>query len=83
MSKFYNNWSKNEKMKASFLGKNWKIIFKKLRQGLKITLLAIVIYFLLAIVLSFIPVNNQTLECDEHKIYLTTNGIHVDIILLS
>lgn len=41
-----------------------------------------VLYLLVSLVLSFIPVNsNSTDPTKEHTIYLSTNGIHVDIIL--
>ena len=58
--------------------KSWKI-FLNLVFSL---LLATVLYFTLALLLSYLPTHPQTSNCQhEHQIYITTNGVHLDIIL--
>ena len=46
-------------------------------------LLMIVVYFVLAFGLAYIPINNQPSTCTNNKIYLSTNGMHVDLVIPS
>lgn len=41
----------------------------------------IIVYFLLAFILSVIPVNKRVKSKEEVEIYILTNGVHTDIIL--
>lgn len=60
------------------LRKSWKI----LRNLVSTILLATVIYFAVALLLSFLPTHPPEKNCQpEHKIFVSTNGVHLDIIL--
>ncbi len=60
------------------LRKGWKI-FRNLISSL---FLGTVIYFAMALLLSYLPTQPQTSACQpETKIYITSNGVHLDIIL--
>ena len=58
---------------------------KKLKRLLLVLLIFpifIVLYLLIALILSNIPVNtNQLTKNKTHKIYLSTNGVHLDIVV--
>ena len=59
---------------------------KKLKRILILGLLVIpafiVLYLLIALILSYIPVNTQqTIENKDYSMYLSSNGVHLDIII--
>lgn len=59
-----------------------KKIFRLFTKILLALLGFIVVYFLLAILLSRIPTNTKKLDCEANcQLYASTNGIHADLIL--
>jgi hypothetical protein len=57
-------------------------IFKRILKYLLIIILIPISYLLIALILSYITVNtNQSNENKTHEIFLSTNGVHLDIIL--
>lgn len=64
---------KNRKLKAGF---------KILKKVLAALVGAIVLYFAVALLLSYLPTHPPGKNClPEHKIFVSTNGVHLDIIL--
>ena len=60
----------------------WKSSLKLLKRSLLGILALLLIYFLLAIGLSFWGTRPEKLECERSEaIYIATNGIHIDLIL--
>lgn len=56
--------------------------FKKLSKGLLILVGIVGIYFLAALILSYIPVSEgKDNSPKDHTIYLHTNGVHLDLII--
>lgn len=41
----------------------------------------LIIYLLVSVICTYTPVNHRDKVLDEHTIYLTTNGVHVDFII--
>ena len=57
-------------------------IFKRILKYLLIIILLPISYILIALILSYIPVNTeQSNDNKTHEIFLSTNGVHIDIIL--
>ncbi|MEN0045609.1 MAG: DUF2459 domain-containing protein [Bacteroidota bacterium] len=57
-------------------------IFRSIGKILLSLLGLILLYFLLALLLSHIPTNTQKLNCEtKYQLYASTNGIHADLIL--
>ena len=57
---------------------------KLLKKGLKLLFLVIsipVTYLLVSLILTYIPVNANVESKRTHSVYLSTNGIHLDIII--
>jgi len=62
--------------------KTTKKIFRRLGKVLISLLGLLLLYFLLAMLLSRIPTNTKKPDCEtNHKLYASTNGIHADLIL--
>ena len=75
----------NSKIKNlnNYMIKNLKITFKYLSRFLLGIISVVILYFLLAMLLSYIPKNpKHEIECTENikPIYLISNGIHLDIV---
>ena len=54
-----------------------KIILK----GLVILIGVLLVYAIIAVGLSYIPVNKQVNDAQEVEIYLLTNGVHTDVVM--
>lgn len=57
-------------------------VIKNILKGIFIIFLIPVLYFLVSLILTFIPVNNKENDAEKNKsIYLSSNGIHLNIII--
>lgn len=64
------------------MSKIFHLIFKLLKLVLVSLFSAILLYFISALILSVLKTPPPKLNClAENEIFITTNGIHVDIIL--
>lgn len=55
--------------------------FRKIGIGLLVIVLIPIHFLLISLVLTFIPVNNFNDESKVAEVYLSTNGIHLDIVI--
>ena len=60
-----------------------KKLLKYLRKGLLALVILITTYFLVSVILSYIPVNTSIdVKCSTtEKVFLSSNGVHVDIVI--
>ena len=58
------------------------LIFKLLKQFFIFLISAVILYFVAALILSFLKTHPPKTDClAENEIYITTNGVHLDIVL--
>ena len=63
-------------------GKITKLIFNLLKAVFAFLFVLIILYFLAALILSFMKTHPPKQDCvADKKIYITTNGVHLDIVL--
>jgi uncharacterized protein (TIGR02117 family) len=62
--------------------KTINLIFKLLKQFFIFLISAVFLYFLAALILSFLVTNPPKTDClPENEIFIATNGVHLDIVL--
>ncbi|MGN6645464.1 MAG: TIGR02117 family protein [Cytophaga sp.] len=56
---------------------------KMLLKILSILVVVIIVYVVVALALAYVPVNTDTIACEENcvEVYLYSNGVHTDIVL--
>ena len=63
-------------------GKITKLIFNLLKTVFIILISSVILYFLAALILSFLKTHPPKQDClADKEIYITTNGVHLDIVL--
>jgi uncharacterized protein (TIGR02117 family) len=63
-------------------GKIFKLIFNLLKPVFTFLFSAVILYFVAALVLSFMKTHPPKQDClTDKEIYITTNGVHLDIVL--
>lgn len=57
-------------------------VIKKLLKSLVVISIVPIVYFVTALICSYIPINQETNDIEKkHSLYLSSNGIHLEIII--